>query len=231
MNKLILIIVFFLTLSRASAQYNETVNSVIDKQFGIIRELPSRGAEVKGSVYLNDDWIPSTVYLKPGNFSVDKFENIPVKVNLKTNELEIQTRDGIRILEALQIKAFEWANSVDKHREQFVNCNTLTTDSNGLSGFCKVSGADVKLIRQDYLDVLKSNYNVAMDVGSKDDQIIKKFKLYLLRDNKIKPCNKKTLYAVMADKAKEVKKFIKVNNLRITREEDARMVVDFYNKK
>lgn len=191
MNKTRLVFLASLLTVDVSAQYTQTVTPVIDRQFGLIKELHPKPEGAKGSVYLNDDWISSVFYLKPGTFAVNTFENVPIKLDLKTNTLEINTKDGIKVLDGSKIQRFEWVNPHNNQKEEYVNCDEFLFEGTRLNGFCKISGTDVKLIRRHYVEILKADYNVALDVGNKEDQIIKKTNFYLLRDKQIVECNKK----------------------------------------
>jgi hypothetical protein len=226
-----LIMITSLIMSKTSAQYNETVTPVIDRQFGLIKELHSKGGEVKGSSYLNEDWITSVVYLKPGHFSIDKFEGIRIKANLQSNEIEILTEAGIKLIGSSIFDRFEWINPDTNEKEEYVNCNKFSVGGSRLDGFCRISGDKIRLVGRNYVEIIKSNYNVAMDVGSKEDQVIKKSKCYLLDNNVLMECkNKQTLYSIMGDKAAEIKTFIQVNKIKLSNEADLRAVVTYYNK-
>jgi hypothetical protein len=231
MKKTLLIMITSLIMCKTSAQYKETVTPVIDRQFGLIKELHSKGGEVKGSSYLNEDWITSIVYLKPGHFSIDKFEGIRIKANLQSNGIEIETEAGIKLIESSIFDKFEWTNPQTNEKEEYVNCNKFSVGGTRLDGFCRISGDKIRLVSRNYVEIIKSNYNVAMDVGSKEDEIIKKSKCYLLTDDVLIECkNKQTLYSTMADKAAEIKTFIQVNKIRLSDEADLRSVVTYYNK-
>lgn len=219
----------FLTL-RASSQYSQTVTPLLDTQAGVMKELPPRIGDVKGSVYLNEEWTKSDLYLKPGSSSGNKIENVPIRLDLENNALEVLTTAGIRLLDDSKVDRFEFADPQTGERSMYVNGSQFTVDGAPLSGFCKVSGENVKVIRCDYLEVLKPNYNVSMDVGSKDEQIIKKYKLYLSKDGETVSCNKKSLYAMMADKATAIKKFVKAERIRISKEEGLRKVAAYYDE-
>lgn len=229
MNKLFLFVIASLILSDVSGQYTQTVTPVLDQQAGTMKELHPKPEGVKGSVYLNDDWISSDFYLKPGTFAVDTFENVPIKLDLKSNTLEINTKEGIKVLDGSKIQRFEWVNPQNNQKEEYTNCDAFMFEGTHLNGFCKISGEGVKLTQRHYVEILKADYNVSLDVGNKEDRIIKKMNFYLLRGNKIVEYDRKSLYETMSDKAKEIKKFIKDNNIKTSKEEGLERVVDYYN--
>ncbi len=84
------------------------------------------------------------------------------------------------------------------------------------------------LLKQHYIDVLKADYNVALNLGSKYGLIVKKSKLYLLKDKTMVELNKKAIQRLIAGKEK-VKEFVRKNHLNLNEEKDLRFLVDFYN--
>jgi hypothetical protein len=228
MKTLVTVLLVFLYAVNVWGQLTPTVTPVVD-QFGIIKSMNAKPPLAKGSVYLNDEWLSSNIYFKPGVFNGQKVENIPIKLDLKTNTIEVKTEEGIKVLPFDKVEKFEWLDPATLTLDVYTNCNKFTLDGANFDSFCTVYGDYVKLVKQNYVQVLKSNYNVAMDVGAKEDQIVRKSKLYLLKDNKMVECSKKTVYATMSDKASEIKKYIKGNNINLSNEDDLRALIDYYN--
>src|SRR5687768_2388587 len=96
-----------LLVSEVSAQYSQTVTPIIDRQFGLIAELHPVPGDVKGSVYLNDNWLESVFYLKPDAFTIDTLQDVQVKLNLRNNAFEIKSNGGIKVLEGSKVDRFE----------------------------------------------------------------------------------------------------------------------------
>jgi hypothetical protein len=228
MNRIYFFLIGFMAMIDAGAQYTQTVTPVLDTQFGLIKELRAKTDGAKGSFYLNENWIAAIIYLRDGAFASNKLENIPVKVDLLNQELELNTKAGIRVLETSDIKAFEWVNPASNKLEKYANCSEFTLDGTPLVGFCKVSAGEIKLVRQDYAEVLKADYNVALDVGSREDKIIKKYKLYVMREAKLSPCTRK-LFSSITDSEPLIRKFAKEHHLRPSTEESWQSVVDYWN--
>lgn len=149
----------------------------------------------------------------------------------------MQPQDGMLILYYLyfntlnadQVDKFEWTNPDTKIHEVYTNCNQFTLNGKRLESFCLMYGNDVKLVKQHYIDILKADYNVALNVGSKHDRIIKKSKLYLLKDKNLVEFNNKSSHLLIAGKGEKVKEFVKKNHLNFNKENDLRSLVDIYN--
>ena len=95
--------------------------------------------------------------------------------------------------------------------------------------FCTVYGSRARLVKQSYVELQKADYNLALDVGNKQDRFIKKSKFYLVKDDELIELTKKSVYIVMASKAAEIREFIKKKRINFTEERDLRSVIDYYD--
>ena len=69
--------------------------------------------------------------------------------------------------------------------------------------------------------MLKANYNVALDVGSKDSEIVKKEVYYFSEANKlIEIKRKKDLLGYFKDRSNNMESFISKNKLSVSKERD-----------
>ena len=217
-----------LVIVNASGQLTPTVTPVVD-QFGIIKSIPAKQSQVIGSVYLNDEWLTSNIYLKRGLFPADRIEKVAIKVDLMTNTIELKTEEGIKVLDQAKVDKFEWFNPQTNTREVYINGNHFTLNGTKFDNFCTVYGNRGRLVKWSYVELQKADYNVALDVGNKEDRFIKKSKFYLLKDNELIELTKKSVYLVMAPKADEIRQFIKKNRVNFTQESDIRSVIDYYD--
>lgn len=224
--KVLLVVMLLFPFFGFSQQYR---NAVVDN--GMIYSMESRPSGPIGTVYLNDDWKEAVVILKSGAVSgTEKFVDIPVKLDLKTHAFDISTDKGVRVLPGSKVSRFEWFNSFTRQKEVYINCDKFSLDGTKLIGFCKVlSDSGLMLVERPYIDVIKANYNVQMNVGSKEDRLVKKEKLYLIKDDKMIPYEKKVFFSMLGDKADVVKRYVKENKLNISNQDELKLVVDYYN--
>jgi hypothetical protein len=67
----------------------------------------------------------------------------------------------------------------------------------------------VELLNKYEIEIVASNYNVALDVGNKNDRLVIKEQLYLLHSGQIAILNKKSILSeVFKDKFKEVSDYM-----------------------
>ena len=225
---LLTIITFLLGISFANAQATVAVGSQIE-QSRALREIKTQPAAPVGSVYLNDEWTLATIDLLKGTYSDNQIQNVPMKLDLKTNTLELNSSMGIKVLEGSKVEQFYFLNQETGKKDLFVNCNKFKLDGASVRGFCKITGEKISLVSYSSIQFVQANYNAALNMGSKVDEFKKKTSLYLVKDNEFFPANKKNLFALMGDKESEMKNFIKDKKININREEELSSVVEYYD--
>jgi hypothetical protein len=215
----------------AYSQAPPRVDPVLDQQHRYLNQIPMRPPGTVGSVYLADDWMRADIHLKKEVLGTKELRNVSVKLDMKDNMFEFYTDQGIRVLEGAKVDTFRCANSSNGQNEVFLNCDLFTFEGTKLIGFCKVlsSSGKVLLVERNYVDIIKADYNIALNVGSKDDRIIKKTKRYFIRDNKMIEYDKRSFYVVVGEKEAQVKKFMKEQKLNLNEEEGLLSALNYYN--
>jgi hypothetical protein len=229
--KLKILLITFLIPFVAKSQNDHQLDPVVNNQFGHIRQIPLKPPGTTGSVYLNDVWKTTSLKLKTGTLSVGELTNVSVKLDLKTNTFELFVDPEIKVLSGSKVESFTWTNDL-QNSESYVNCDRFTLDESKVVGFGRILSQDadgLMLLEHSYVEFIQADYNIALNVGSKDHKYVRKEKLYFVKNNKMIPAGKKSLYEVMADKESAVKKFIKENDLNVKNEGQLAKVVEYYN--
>ena len=233
MKKLFVLILMFSIIS--SFAQNEVNTNTISSNYSagtsanIITEIPFQKGETKGSVYVAEDWYSGSMELTDDRI----IANYPLKYNIRTNEIEINTEEGIRIVNSSMIKDFAWMNTT-KGVEIFENCKTYTANNSDLklTGFFQVLvSGKTKLLIKSKVDLVEANYNVAMNAGSKSDKFVKKDDYYIYKDEKLHKIykTKGSVLSVLQDQKKVLKKYAKQNKLKFRVIEDLVKIVEHYN--
>lgn len=199
-----------------------------NQQFSIVRydniaEILNRVESAKGSVYLNDDWIAGSLYTASGHI----LPNAQLKYDIKHDVMEINTPDGVKILQGKYIKQFELQEPAQKALYVSGSENDIAAGLH--TAFYKVlaSAGDFKLLSRTELHLQQSNYSPQFDVGSKTDKLVKKEKLYLANGNNLTKLEKDS-FIVFGDKADRVKAYAKANKLKMHKKVDAIAILEFY---
>jgi hypothetical protein len=209
----------------------DVTDPVVNNQFGYLTQIPAKPAGVVGSVYLNENWKETTLKLKKETYGVSELEGVKMKLDLKTNTMEFQTDKGIKVIGGANVESFVWKNDLQSDDETYINCDKFSFENTKLLGFAHVisPGKKVSLVQHQYLEFVQADYNVALDVGSKDHKYLKKNKLYLLKDNQLIPVNKKSIAIAMADKKQQIGQYKKDQKLNLKDQQDLVSLIAYYN--
>lgn len=143
--------------------------------------IPIQMGGLIGDAYLNKTWNKSSILM----YDVEKLaEGYPTRINLQEANLEIKASNGIRVLSLEKVKSLVWIDSITQHTHYFVNAREFSVQNNELSGLLEVLvDGNVALMKHTTAYIKKADYNVALNVGSREDKIIRKTKYYFLKDN------------------------------------------------
>lgn len=182
-----------------------------------------RIAGVVGSPYLNDEWSKGTITLHNGQI----IEDLPMKYNVYLKEMHYQADNNVYVLGAPDSVLF--INLGDR-RFMYLPFEEKKTNTQK-DYFELITGNVSQLLVRHTITRLESNYNIALNAGEKNDRLEPKSDYYLRKDNAILLIDKKgeSLYQLLADKSKEIRKFVSDNRLSFNRGEDLKRIVEYYD--
>ena len=192
--------------------------------------IPLPEGKVIGDSYLDTHWKKSTILL----YEKDKLiEGFPLRYDIFLDELEINARNGIKVLKGNKVKSFVWFDSLTTTPSYFVNGKDYKNEDNvSLTGFFQVlSDGSSPLLKKTNIAIRRADYNVALNVGSPDDKILKKEDFYMLKGSNVIeiPSSKKKMLTLFGDKAEVLEKYIKDNALSTTKEDNLKLIFQHYN--
>lgn len=143
----------------------------------------------------------------------DSLGGVPVRLDLLANEIEIRVgATDVRVAKGPTVKQFDQNNALGGV-SRYVNVREYRGEADELVGFFErlFAGNRSTLLLHPHVVIQKGNFNAALNVGSKDDEYIKKFDWYTVangRAMKFSP-NKKGVLALMDDKKEAIETFLK----------------------
>jgi hypothetical protein len=225
---------FFLTIilssaiGLAQAQSTIAVGSPVERSSPLREKKKPEGSSLS-TVYLNDEWTVATFDLTPGSSSLEQIKDIPMRLDLQTNAFEVKSPDGIKELEASKVEKFYFKNPKTGTTEMFFNVSKFKLNGVPMVGFCKVTGNKVGMANCTSTKIVRANYDPVLNVGNKEDALVKITNLYLVKDGNFFPATKKNCFDLMADKEVEIKKFIKEERINLNKEEGWSSIVAYYD--
>lgn len=190
--------------------------------------LPMRPGTLIGDFYLDNKWNRSTLLLYAG----DKLlEGYLTRFDLKEQHLEIKLDKSIKILDIRKIRSIVWRDSLTNKISYYVNAGDFVSHETKLLGLLEVLvDGKLPLMKHTSVAIKRADYNVALDVGSKDDRVLKKEILYFSRESSLYEIkNKKSLGSAFLDRQEQVDVFIRNNKLSFSNERDLITLFEYYN--
>ena len=177
-----------------------------------------------GSNYLNEEWQVADVVFVWDSLLINDLE---IKTNVKENVIEIKVDDQIKLLPAHQLLSY----TLKKSGEQFVSHRAVPVSSpKGV--FALLYNKKSALLCHYSTIIKEANYNVALNVGSKDDQvlIVKKYYAYLNQELICLPKSRRKLIAQFEGN-QDLCDFIKKKKINPSKEKDLILFLSFYDSK
>lgn len=197
----------------------------------MIYGIPDAPKQLLGNYYLDPKWNKSTLML----YKDEKILNDQwVRYNIASNQFEVYTPkdDRVTTIPGLRVQNLVWIDSVHKVPRYFINGMDLKENGTPISGFYEVLvDGQIPLVKRTIASVKKSNYNTALMLGNKDDEIKKRDSYYYIVDDKVVevPRKKKQFLNLFDDKSSEVENFIGQNKLNLKDVQGLYMVFSYYN--
>jgi len=225
MKKIALLLIVFFTIN-AYSQSNDASQSLIYSSGGAstVLEIPVRPADMVGSVYYNEVWYIGIINLFDGRV----IKGYGLKYDIKSQYVEIKTDDGIKILPVGLIENITWRD-VNGKEETLINWSNIEVSETGF--YSVIYDGQKSVIKKIGLQIIDSNYNVAMDVGSKDNKYTQKNDYFFVENGKVKKTRKKRkeVLVFLADRKDQISDYAKENNLRYSSDDDLKKIFSYYN--
>ncbi|MGE5406856.1 MAG: hypothetical protein ACM3NR_04005 [Methanosarcina sp.] len=175
-----------------------------------------------GSPYLSDDWSTGSITLYNGNV----INNLPLKYNVYLKEFHYQADKNEYILGSPDSVLFITMNG-----KRFMYLPFEEKKIKQKDYFEVLTGDESQLLLRHTASITKSNYNIALNAGEKDNRLEQKKLYYLRKYESIVLIDKKgkNLYNLLNDKSEELKQFSLQNHLSFTNEDDLKRIIDYYN--
>lgn len=168
-----------------------------------------------GTPYLDTAWQAGNVkfYNKLGmSLTADSLAGVPVRLDLLANEVEV--RAGARNIKAVKATAVRYVDMNNSYgsASRYFNVDEFQHEGQSLTGFFEeVVRGKLNLLVHPSVHVQKANFNVALNVGTKDDELVKKFDWYAGRGKQVIKFSpgKKAILELMSDKKDQMEAYFK----------------------
>lgn len=215
-------------MAQSAAQVRPNV--ITGPQYVLKTEVPLAPPSTLGSNYFDETWQSAEIMVKTDLLVKD----LSARIELEHAMVEFKVNDQVR---HLALRDVEYVKLITPQNTTltFKRASAYTFEGVRLEGVAQVM-ADGRfgVIKQHSVELLQSNYNVALDVGSRDHRRIKKERIFLSYDNKllsVKGSSKKLVAQLNADDRSVAESIIKDHDLRISDEEDLQQFALLMNER
>ncbi|GAB2485738.1 carboxypeptidase-like regulatory domain-containing protein [Algoriphagus taiwanensis] len=193
--------------------------------------IPPEPKEVVGNFYLDTKWNLASILLYRDQQVLEGFR---VRYNINSNMFEMMEPENnlVSVMPGLRIQNIVWMDSSYKVPRYFVNGMDFKEDGVPISGFFEVLvEGKLPLMRRTMAVFKESNYNTALMVGNRNDEIIKRNVYYYLMGKDLfeVPKKRKDLFQIFGDKAEEMEKFVEENSLNLKEKSTIFQLFTHYN--
>ena len=211
--------------------YNALGTLNVSGNGGMFNIMSSKPVETIGTYYYNEK------YFKRGFISLENVEKplgeYQMRYNLKTNELEVVLKEGLRSISTSKIISFLWSDSASNKQTMFLKASNYQYDGSKIDGFLEVIlEGKLSLLKRKKIRLQKSNFNPLLVEESSNDQIFQDEEFFLLKDNRLAKLEKKNNKAITAflgsdDRALQ---YLKNNKINYKRESEIVLFVIHCNR-
>jgi hypothetical protein len=187
--------------------------------------------KVEGNYYLDEQWNAASILLYRDHTVMEGYR-VRYNINSNTFELMEPEKNLVSTLSGLRIQNIVWMDSVYRVPRYFVNGMDFKEDGVPISGFFEVLvEGKLPLMRRTIAIFKKSNYNTALMVGNRDDQIIKRNIYYYLKEKDlfVVPKRRKDLFLIFEGKEAEMEAFANANAIDVKESSAIFQLFTYYN--
>ena len=201
---------------------------------GTVFGMKGPAGNVIGDVYVDTVWQAGNVkfYGKPNGVS-DSLKGVPVQIDLMANEVEIRAGvNDIRVAKTPAVRYVDMNNQSGTTSSRYINVREYRGGADALSGFFEqVATGKLNLLLHPSVYVQRANFNAALNVGTKDDQIKKKMDWYVAQNKqatKFSP-GKRAVLELMSNRKNQIEAYLKSNRPDLKSRSGLLAVFAYYN--
>jgi hypothetical protein len=207
----------------------ERPNFIANSIYGI----PPEPKKLEGNFYLDNKWNVASILLYREQTVLEGFR---VRYNINSNLFELMEPENnlVTTMPGLRIQNIVWMDCAYKVPRYFVNGMDFKEEGTPISGFFEVLvEGELPLMRRTMAIFKESNYNTALMVGNRNDQIIKRNVYYYLKGKDLfeVPKRRKELFLIFGEKAEEMEAFVEENEMDLKKNGSIFQLFTYFNSR
>jgi hypothetical protein len=193
--------------------------------------IPPEPKKVEGNFYLDKKWNLASILLYRDQ---QVLEGYRVRYNINSNNFELleQETQQVTTLQGLRVQNIVWMDSSYKVPRYFVNGMDFRDEGVPILGFFEVLvEGELPLMRRTLAVFKESNYNTALMVGNRNDQIVKRNVYFFLRGKDLYkvPKKRKEFFLIFGEKSAQIEAFVEQNEIDLKAAGSIFQVFTYFN--
>jgi hypothetical protein len=207
------------------------IKSILDHEVNpgvILMEFDNRSKEIIGNYYIDEQWKKADIELKSGILLEDQW----IRYDMEYDMLEVKLPETIKVVPLLKLSNYRITETEDSN--YYMNCEVYSfEDGTPLSGICGLieTGSYGAIVKYSF-EIKEATYVPALDMGTKDDEILIKKYIFLTKNEVIYklPGSKKEFYSFFINPNADIKTFMKQHKLNHKDPEDLSRILKYINQ-
>lgn len=199
---------------------------------GVLFGVAGEQGKLLGDAYYDTTFQAGNIRFYGRIGASDSLGGVPLRLNLLNQEVEVRAgANDIRAAKAPSVRQFVMNNRVGSV-SQFVNVREFKGEADKLGGFFEqLVPGKLQLLQRHSITLQRANYNAALNVGTKDEELLKKREWYVARGAEATRFagTRKALLELMADRQTEIEGYLKTRKPDLKKEADMAGVFVYYN--
>ena len=198
---------------------------------GVLYGVAGEAGKLIGDTYYDTTFQAGNVRFYGRIGAADSLARVPIRYDLYAQEVEFRAgANDIRAAKAASVLRFA-INNQQGSTTRFINVREFRGEADDLMGFFEqiVSGK-LQLLQYHTVTIKKADFNIALNVGIKDDVLVKKHEWYVAKGNRTQKfsASKKSLLELMDNQHIAIDAFIKDKKPDLKRESGLASVFAYY---
>ncbi len=229
---------FLLAFGQNDAMTNDTRDRLNSSSMGVgpgslIYGFDTKKGGVLGDYYFDKEWQQglAVIYSTGDKQGLDSISEMPMRLDLHNHELEFKTPLGIKSISFEMVKQVEFKDKSGALLSAFTNEKEVIKKRDSKILLQMLSNGKLNLLLEHKVWVKAPTYNAALDMGSRDTEILKVKTWYYKQGHKmekLKP-TRGNLLKIMKNKSAQMKAFLDTYPVDADNPASVKAAFDYYN--
>lgn len=207
-------------------------SGLVIPQTGVLFGVAGEAGKLIGDNYYDTTFQAGNIRFYGRIGGSDSLGGVPVRYDLITQEVEVRAgAKDIRAAKAPTVRYFVMNNRLGGSN-LFINAREFRGEADEFVGFLEsVVAGKLSLLQRHSITIKRANFNAALNVGTKDDELVKKREWFVAKGRIAKRFSpsKKSILELLSDQQPAIEAYLKDKKPDLKKETGLAEVFAYYN--